>query len=498
MFFLGRKEPGCYTVLVALGGPCHLHYYGQLTGKEECTIPPTMTMVPGENILVEYTSGHAAVFDQYAIHAGGTYTKDQCNIDFSPILKDPTITIACSVCSHINSQDTTICAMCGVSFLTEMCGQSSLERKKEVIRYNVRLHLEVDTSNPQKRRSNGTGFDVSSCKFMNKLIKEFETRAKERDLFIETRAKERDLFISNLGKNDVVLEYKNLTLLNKDAKRVSRGWFSDKLIDFRIQSSVDVVGNNNVKYLSPLFFAKLKEAPPLTQTVKGIEKKIAQSLPGSHIDFEKVYSWIRKDMGWAGKCSKEDTNLLKKELILFPINQNNLHWYLVSFIQPKLLFEFSTYSEQQQPFVIVLDSMVKNKKLYKNVVQALKEFLYQCWQKDMMEKKIEVTSENADELRKKLEELPTVFPDCPQQPNSVDCGVHVVKHAKNIARTFQHLKLKKNNRGNLVLDFNLCKDLTPDVTAERKNFMDQLEKLIEDYQLVKKKEVVINVDSDDE
>ena len=485
MFFLGRKEPGCYTVLVALGGPCHLHYYGQLTGKEQCTIPPTMTMVPGENILVEYTSGHAAVFDQYTIHAGGTYTKDHCNIDFSPILKDPTI--ACSVCKYINSQDTTSCGMCGESLLTEMCGQSSLKRKKEVIRYNVRLHLEVDTSNPQKRRSNGTGFDVSSCNFMNKFIEEFETRAKKRDLFF-----------SNLGENDVVLEYNHYIFVNGDAKRVSRDWFSDKLIDFRIESSEYVVGNNNMKYFSPLFFAKLKEAPPLIETVNGIETKEPQSLPDSDIDFEKVYSWIRKDMGWAGKCSKENTNLLKKELILFPINEENMHWYLVSFIQPKLLFEFSKYSEQQQPFVIVLDSMVKgNKELYKNVVQALKEFLYQCWRKDMMEKKIEVRPENAEQLRKKLEELPTVLPDCPQQPNSVDCGVHVVKHAKNIARTFQHLKLKKNNRGNLVLDFNLCKDLTPDVTAERKDLMDQLVNLIDDYQ-VKKKETVINVDSDDE
>jgi hypothetical protein len=227
------------------------------------------------------------------------------------------------------------------------------------------------------------------------------------------------------------------------------------------------------------------------------EKKIAQSLPGSHIDFEKVYSWIRKDMGWAGKCSKEDTNVLKKELILFPINQNNLHWYLVSFIQPKLLFEFSTYSEQQQPFVIVLDSMVKNKERYKNVVQALKEFLFQCWRKDMMEKKMEERTENVEQLRKKLEELPTVFPDCPQQPNNVDCGVHVVKHAKNIARTFQHLKLKKNDGGNLVLDFNLCQDLTPDVSEERKELMDQLVKLIDEYQITKK-ETVINVDSDDE
>jgi hypothetical protein len=48
-----------------------------------------------------------------------------------------------------------------------------------------------------------------------------------------------------------------------------------------------------------------------------------------------------------------------------------------------------------------------------------------------------------------------------------------------------------------VLDFNLCEDLTPDVTAERSDLMNQLVKLIEDYQ-VKGKETVINVDSDDE
>jgi hypothetical protein len=83
-FLLARATPGIYSILLALGGPCHFHYFGQLNAKnpeEPCKIPLTMTMAPGQNIMVEYTSGHAAVFDQYTMHAGGTYTKDQCNID---------------------------------------------------------------------------------------------------------------------------------------------------------------------------------------------------------------------------------------------------------------------------------------------------------------------------------------------------------------------------------------------------------------------------------
>jgi len=412
--------------------------------------------------MVQYTSGHAAVFDQYTMHAGGTYTKEQCNIDFSP--QDN----VCSICGNINKQSDTKCQLCNNEFNKKIPEKIPGRKKKEVKRYNVRLHLEVETSG---KRVPNRGFNASACAFMEELITEFEFRAQK---------KEDKRFISHLAPRDAVLTWRNFTFANREAVNVF-GWLNDNLIDFIVESSGYVVENKKIKYFSSLFFAKLKEAPPLEVTVNGTTEKIPQSLPESDIDFQMVRNWVKKDL------RKVDTTYFNKEVILFPINQGRSHWYLVSFIQPKLLFESSSYSEQQQqPFVIVLDSLLKKERTqYEFEVEALKKFLYESW----LENKNKETDE---QLLRKLNEVPTVFPDCPQQPNSDDCGVHVAKHAKNIARKFQHLKLKKNEEGDFVLDYNLCEDLTQDVSSERKYLMNQLMVLIGDYQRAQGK--VIHVD----
>jgi hypothetical protein len=419
-----------------------------LVVKDQCTIPPTMTMAPGQNIMVEYPSGHAAVFDQHTMHAGGIYTKDQCNIDIRrdsckirKIVKGSTI--SCPRCTYSNSQLNTHCELCETK-LPEF--------------YNVRLHLEVDTSGTRPRQlGNQEGFSASKCTFMHPLIAEFEVRAQPKPLFL-----------ANVLPNEEVLQLSKLTIFNHDADRIFH-WLNDTLIEFIVESSEYVMKNEKIKYFSSLFFAKLKEGPPDEVTIKGKTTKTPKPLPGSEIDYDKVRRWIK------------DKSYLDKELILFPINEKNSHWYLVSFIQPKLLFQVRS---EQQPFVVVLDSILDDDKTkYHNTVEALKTFLCQSWLEER--EKMKETAEDApklteDALKVKLVLLPTVFPESPQQPNNIDCGVHLAKHAKNIARKFQHLKLKKNEEGDFVLDYNLCEDLTQDVSSERKYLMNQLVKLIED------------------
>jgi len=114
-------------------------------------------MAPGQNIMVQYTSGHAAVFDQYTMHAGGTYTKEQCNIDFSP--QDN----VCSICGNINKQSDTKCQLCNNEFNKKIPEKIPGRKKKEVKRKNVRLHLKVEKSG---KRVPNRGFNARAGALM--------------------------------------------------------------------------------------------------------------------------------------------------------------------------------------------------------------------------------------------------------------------------------------------------------------------------------------------
>jgi Ulp1 family protease len=242
--------------------------------------------------------------------------------------------------------------------------------------------------------------------------------------------------------------------------------------------------NKNLQYVSTLFFAKLKEGPAEIKIVNGEEERVPTVLSGSKISFDMIDRWVKK----------KNYCYVEKDVVLFPINYLKSHWYLVTFIRPNLLFMRNAdseeqqplrnaYSEEQQPFVLILDSLpTKNKTNYHDTVNALKEFFYICWLKRT---KLNDTDLEATQLKRiLLEEVPTVFPDCPLQPNFDDCGVHVAKHIKNIAIKYQYLTLKKVN-GKFELDYNLCEDLTPDVSSERKYHMYQLMKEIEEKQVKK-------------
>jgi hypothetical protein len=406
-FLLARATPGIYSILLALGGPCHFHYFGQLNAKnpeEPCKIPLTMTMAPGQNIMVEYTSGHAAVFDQYTMHAGGTYTKDQCNIDIKDgqILrsKDGVVTCTrCTRCTFNNDSFLTNCKMCSASTIL-----SSSEKNKNKW-YNVRLHLEVDTSADPKSKT-GSGFNVSSCYFMQSLISEFESRAVRRELFLDNELPGEIVLVKDFGSG-------NVDICNRDAGRISGGWLNDDLIEFIVKSSEYVMKNKNLQYVSTLFFAKLKEGPAEIKIVNGEEERVPTVLSGSKISFDMIDRWVKK----------KNYCYVEKDVVLFPINYLKSHWYLVTFIRPNLLFMRNAdseeqqplrnaYSEEQQPFVLILDSLpTKNKTNYHDTVNALKEFFYICWLKRT---KLNDTDLEATQLKRiLLEEVPTVFPDCP-------------------------------------------------------------------------------------
>jgi Ulp1 family protease len=189
----------------------------------------------------------------------------------------------------------------------------------------------------------------------------------------------------------------------------------------------------------------------------------------SRNEYKNVKRWIKVDI-LGGSYSS----------FLFPIRQPSPnHWYLVVFIQPHIVFGEEMNDgeeEQEEPCVLILDSITENNRHHDEVVTSLKSYFVEKWLDD----KVEGTEEQ-ERLRKlyndKFDKVEPLILQCPSQGNMYDCGGFTCKNAANIivSRPSYKSKILVDYEGKSINWNNYAQK---DVTAYRESVMTELAKRI--------------------
>lgn len=125
----------------------------------------------------------------------------------------------------------------------------------------------------------------------------------------------------------------------------------------------------------------------------------------------------------------KDVNIFEgKTVLLFPINEEDFHWYLIMVVMPSIL-------HGSDPYIAVLDSLGGKKGW---AVQQIKNYLAE-----------ELKAKNMRNIRgKTFLEMRTVYPPVPQQPDGSSCGLYLVYFARQIIKEMENHTLASS----LVMD----------------------------------------------
>lgn len=161
--------------------------------------------------------------------------------------------------------------------------------------------------------------------------------------------------------------------------------------------------NNKVELFSTQFFTKLVSAPAkyTHSRLKMTEAKRKHN---------NVYRWTK------------EINIFKhKKILLYPINEEDLHWYLIMVVIPDVLNDFN-------PYVAVLDSMGDRKD---SAVEEIRNYLIE----ELKSKEITTISPKA------FVEMKTVYPKIPRQPDGSSCGLYLIHFVKQIVKGLEEKSL---------------------------------------------------------
>lgn len=105
-------------------------------------------------------------------------------------------------------------------------------------------------------------------------------------------------------------------------------------------------------------------------------------------------------------------------VLLFPINEQDLHWYLVMVVMPDIL-------HGSDPYIAVLDSMGQKKGW---AVQQIKDYLTE-----------ELKAKEIKNIQGKIyKEMKTVYPPIPHQPDGSSCGLYLIYYARQIIKEMEN------------------------------------------------------------
>ena len=123
-------------------------------------------------------------------------------------------------------------------------------------------------------------------------------------------------------------------------------------------------------------------------------------------NYENVRRWTK------------DINIFEgKKTLFFPINEIDLHWYLVVIFIPDV-------SEGFEPYAVVLDSLGERKD---SEVEKLKDFLLEELEYKYSKKTTAMIMEN-------IKQMETIYPSIPIQQDGSSCGLYLIHYVKNILR----------------------------------------------------------------
>ncbi|RUS27948.1 hypothetical protein BC938DRAFT_482535, partial [Jimgerdemannia flammicorona] len=136
--------------------------------------------------------------------------------------------------------------------------------------------------------------------------------------------------------------------------------------------------------------------------------------PSNQVAIFNTYfiSLLRKD---PTKLLGRSINPLQTKYSLIPVNQEDVHWFLVALCNMRLLLD-ATLSEDtsQRPFIAILDSM--NKDVQPQVIKPILVYL-------------ETLAEGSSQISN-IRTIEVIIAKVPQQKNGFDCGIFLLYFAE--------------------------------------------------------------------
>ena len=183
---------------------------------------------------------------------------------------------------------------------------------------------------------------------------------------------------------------------------------NDNVIEFALYDSLETTSNEvfqKMELFSTQFYTRLISRSKLRGSCFDATE--------SEINHINVCRWTK------------DTNIFDgKKILLFPINEENFHWYLILVVLPDV-------SCGVAPYIAVLDSMGGNRD---SVAEHIRNYLLE----ELKCKKMTTTF-----MEKALSKMEIIYPRIPQQPDGSSCGVYLVHYVKQLVKGVENNLLSK-------------------------------------------------------
>ncbi|KAK1943722.1 putative ubiquitin-like-specific protease 2A [Phytophthora citrophthora] len=260
-----------------------------------------------------------------------------------------------------------------------------------------------------------------------------------------------------------------VTIIRRDVSRLKpRRYLNDNIIDYYFKRMMlDTLGDNElvqekVLFLSSHFYSRLRAGKGPTARER------------MDAGYKNVSTWLAR------------SNVFNRSIIFIPINKD-LHWSLAVILNPGIAGSDAN-DEEAASCIAVLDPLGSYHRKAA-IIRNLRAFLRMQWE----------NSQNNGEDEYATDRVLTMNVKAPQQENSYDCGVYVLKFAEVILKNCLELGLLSQSNGVVskeITDENLEALITPDafsgkdIAATRKLIREFIESDTSEYQLRKKEEKV--------
>ena len=192
-----------------------------------------------------------------------------------------------------------------------------------------------------------------------------------------------------------------------DYSRLEYGEFlNDNLIEFTLYKLLEGTSkkaNQRIHLFSTQFFTKLISEP-----------KVKRSYSSRFTQAQAKHQNVKR---WTNNINIFDT----KKILLFPINEEHFHWYLIMVVVPNLA--------EADAYIAVMDSLGEKKP---SAVEEIRSYLIE----ELKSRKITTVSQKA------FAEMLTVYPKIPHQPDGSSCGLYLIQCVKMILSGMENLDLR--------------------------------------------------------
>ncbi|KAG7381140.1 hypothetical protein PHYPSEUDO_006421 [Phytophthora pseudosyringae] len=262
-----------------------------------------------------------------------------------------------------------------------------------------------------------------------------------------------------------------VTIIRRDVSRLKpRRYLNDNIIDYYFKRMMldsfrdNKIVQEKVLFLSSHFYSRLRSGKGSTARER------------MKAGYKNVSNWLAR------------SNFFNRSIIFIPINKD-LHWSLAVILNPSIAGSDAN-NEEAFSCIAVLDPLGSYHRKAA-IIRNLKAFLRMQWENSQGR----VVDDSVPEYG--VDRVLTVNVKAPQQENSYDCGVYVLKFAEVILKNCLELDLLGQNEGVIgkaVTDEDLDALITPsafsaeDITSTRKQIQQYIEADAREDQALKNEE----------